>query len=168
MDEFLTVGRIVKPQGVRGEVKVAPFTDDPERFLNLKSVIVDGKSFKILSARVNGEAVFLALSGISDRNAAELLRNKDLKVLRSEQDSLAENVFYIVDVLGCSLYSGGALVGEIVDVFQSRVDVFTVKCTDGRTVRFPFLKDLLVCADVENKRIDVDAKRFNEVSCYEN
>lgn len=167
MNEFLTVGRIVKPQGVRGEVKIAPFTDDSNRFYDLKEVFIDDKTFKILSARISGDAVFLMLSGIYDRNAAELLRNKDLKVRRSDEPRLKENTFYIVDVLGCALYAGDKKIGEIIDVFKSRTDVFTVRCDDGRILRFPFLKDLLMSADTENKKIVVSEKRLEEVGCYE-
>ena len=167
MNEFLKIGRIVKPQGIRGEVKVAPFTDDSDRFYDLKEVYIDNKVYKILSARISGDAVFLMLSGVFDRDCAELLRNKELKVRRSDQPQLKENTFYIVDVLGCELYVGEKKAGEIVDVFKSRTDVFTVKCEDGRTLRFPFLKDLLVSADIENKKIVVNEKRLEEVGCYE-
>ena len=57
---------------------------------------------------------------------------------------------------------------EIIDIFSSRTDVITVKCTDGKIMRFPFLKDLVERVDVVSKEFVVFDKRLGEVSCYEN
>ena len=75
----------------------------------------------------------------------------------------------LLDIVGCNVFTDdGNEIGAVIDVFSSRTDVFTVKCVDGRTLRFPFLKDLVQEVDVVNKKITVKAKRLAEVSCYEN
>lgn len=168
MQEFLTIGVITKPQGIKGEVKVRPLTDDPTRFKKLKEVIVDGKSVKVLSARVILDGVLLLLDGVFDRNGAELLRGKELKVKRQNAVDLKEDNYFIVDILGSKVITDeNRTVGEVIDVTSAKTDIFTVKCIDGKIMRFPFLKTLLISVDVENKTILVSEKRLGEVSVYE-
>ena len=168
MQENLKIGVIVKPQGIKGEVKVQPFTDDINRFKKLKEVIIEDKTYKVLNAVVGGGSVFLSLSGIPDRNTAETFRGKFLYVTRENAVPLEQGRYFIVDIIGCALKTDlGETVGEITDVFSARTDVFTVKCVDGKIMRFPFLKDMIVNVDVSEKTVTVYEKRLKEVSCYE-
>ena len=166
--DVLKIGLITKPQGIRGEVKVQPLTDDPLRFKKLKEVLIENESYRVLNAKIGSDAVFLALSGVSDRNGAELLRGKFLCVKRADAVELKENTFFIADIIGCSLLTGDdETVGEVTDVTPAKTDIFTVRCSDGRVMRFPFLKDLLISVDVGKKIVRVKRKRLDEVSCYE-
>ena len=168
MQETLKIGVIVKPQGIRGEVKVQPLTDDINRFKKLKEVIIDQKIYHVLNCVIGGGTVFLALSGISDRNTAETFRGKFLCVTRENAVPLEEGRYFIVDIIGCKVVTdSGNYVGQVTDVFSARTDIFTLKCEDGRIMRFPFLKDLVQKVDVQEKLITVGEKRLNEVSCYE-
>ena len=168
MEQTLKIGVIVKPQGIRGEVKVQPLTDDINRFRKLKEVIIDDKTYRVTNAVIGGGTVFLSLSGVLDRNTSETFRGKFLRVTRENAVELEEGRYFIVDVVGCTLInSENEKIGEIVDVFSARTDVFTVKCVDGRIMRFPFLKDTVIKVDVNDKIIIADKKRLAEVSCYE-
>ncbi len=168
MQENLKIGVIVKPQGIKGEVKIQPFTDDINRFKKLKEVIIEDKVYKVLNAVIGGGTVFLSLSGIADRNTAETFRGKFLFVTRENAVPLEDGRYFIVDIIGCALKTdSGETVGEIIDVFSARTDVFTVKCVDGKIMRFPFLKDMIVNVDVSKKTVTVYEKRLKEVSCYE-
>ncbi len=167
MNKTLKIGLIVKPQGIRGELKVQPLTDDINRFKNLKEVIVEDKTFRVLNAVIGGNTVFISLDGIIDRNTAETFRGKFLCVTRENAIPLEEGRYFITDIVGCSVLSDGQNIGEIIDVFSARTDIFTVKCADGKIMRFPFLKDAVISVDVENKKVVVDKKRLSEISCYE-
>ncbi|MBE5734230.1 MAG: 16S rRNA processing protein RimM [Clostridiales bacterium] len=168
MQETLKIGLIVKPQGIRGEVKVQPLTDDINRFKNLKEVLIDGAKYRVLSSTIGGNVVFLAFSGINDRNQAEMLRGKFLCVTRENALPLEEGRYFIVDIIGCKIVTENCdCVGEVIDVFSARTDIFTVRCEDGRIMRFPFLLDTVKKVDVNAKIITVDKKRLGEVSCYE-
>lgn len=168
MQQNLKIGLIVKPQGIRGEVKVQPLTDDINRFNNLKEVIIDEKTYRVLSVTIGGGVVFLSLSGICDRNTAETFRGKFLCVDREHAIPLEKGRYFIVDVLGCTVeYEDGVAVGEVIDLFSARTDIFTLKCDNGRIMRFPFLNDVVKNVDVLNRKITVDRKRLAEVSCYE-
>ena len=80
MQKYLTVATILKPQGIRGEVKVMPFTDSAEDLKSFSKVIIDGTEYKVLACRAAGGYAYLTLRGVPDRNAAELLRGRDVLV----------------------------------------------------------------------------------------
>lgn len=168
MVETLRIGLIVKPQGVKGELKIQPLTDDINRFRKLKSVIIDEKTYPVTKVTVGGGVVFLSILGVNDRDMAEAYRGKFICVDRENAVPLKKDNYFIVDILGCKIITDlGEEVGEVIDVSSSRTDVFTVKCKNDKIMRFPFLKDLLVSVDVACKKIIVKANRLSEVSCYE-
>ena len=164
MEKTLTVGVIVKPQGIRGEVKVKPYTDDAEVFFGLKRVFTDGEEVKILSVRGGADAVFLGLKGVPDRNAAELLRGKELVIPREEAPAPAEGRYYIADLLGCTVVTEeGETLGVLSDIRQAATDVYTLK-REGKEVLFPAVKGVITDIDTGEKRITVCKKRFEEVA----
>ena len=167
MNDLFKIGVIVKPQGIRGDVKVQPLTDDINRFKNLKEVLIDGLSYHVSSVSIGGGMVFMELSGITDRNTAELFRGKFLCVKREDAIPLEEGRYFIADILGCKVITENKTIGEIIDITSSRTDVITVKCENGKIMRFPFLKDLVTNVDIVNKIFAVKEKRLSEVSCYE-
>ncbi len=167
MIQTLKIGLIVKPQGIRGELKIQPLTDDISRFKQLKEVIIDEKTYRVTACTLGGGTVFLSLFGIHDRNTAETFRGKFLHVTRENAVPLEEGRYFIADIIGCNLLVDDVVVGEITDVFSSRTDVFTIKCVDGKIMRFPFLKDAILSVDVQNKTIVADKKRLAEIACYE-
>lgn len=168
MADFIKIGLIAKPHGVRGEVKVNPFTDDLNRFFDLKKCIVDGVNYKVLGAKISSGQAILRLDGITDRDSAEGLRGKFISVNREDAVPLSEDSFFIDDIIGCSVFADDELVGKIVDVTTAKTDIFTVKTVDDRILRFPFLKDLLISVRVAEKKVLVKKQRLLEVSCYEN
>ena len=160
----MTIGEILKPQGIRGELKVKPFTDSAEVFYEFKRVFIDGEEYKILSVRIGDGAVFLGLKGVPDRNAAELLRGKELIIPREDAPVPEEGRYYIVDLLGCQLYTeAGELLGVLTDVRQAATDVYTIE-KDGKEILFSAVKGVITDVDVENKKIIVNSKRFQEVA----
>ena len=168
MLEFLKIGVVAKPQGIRGELRIEPLTDDVSRFSRLKEVFIDGNVYKVLSAKPAGRQAIVMLSGVADRNAAELFRGKFLCVKREDAVSLKENEYFIADVIGCKIVTeDGESVGEVTDVTSARTDVFTAKTPEGKTVRFPFLKDALCSVDVVSGVITIKSKRFSEIALYE-
>lgn len=169
MEEILKIGIIVKPQGVRGELKVQPLTDDIKRFINLKEVLIDGKEIKVLNSRLGAREVFITLSGVSDRNLAETMRGKFLCVNREDAVKLPENTYFVTDIIGCKLSFGENSFAEVIDVTEAKTDYFTAKLlSNGKIIRFPFLKEILVKVDIIKKEIILKEKRFNEVCVYEN
>lgn len=170
MEKRLTVGEILKPQGITGSVKVKPYTDDVKRFKTLKKVYIDGVEYQTLKTSVSPDAVIVWLKGVADRNAAELLRGKFIQVDRADAAPLEEGKYYIVDVIGSQVVTEtGKRVGVVTDISaKNYADVYTVERDNGKTVMFPLLKDLLISINVETKTVTVKEKRFGEVAVYEN
>ncbi len=164
MTDKLIVGEVLKPQGIRGELKIKPFTDDAQVFRAFSRVFVGETEYKVLSVRTGGGAVFLGLKGVADRNAAELLRGQQITVLREDAPVPEEGRYYIADLLGCRLVTQeGEVLGTLTDVRQAATDVYTVEM-DGKEVLFPAAEGVVTAVDVEGGVITVDKKRFYEVA----
>ena len=171
--EYLRIGWILRPQGVKGELKVQPLTDDPGRFRRLEKVWVetDGQyqphTPRGVSVRADG--VYLTLEGIESRNAAEALRGRYLCVDRAHAVKLPKGRYFVCDLLGCAVEdSGGKVLGKLSDILQNGpVDVYVVRTPQGGQILFPALKRLLSSVDIESRRIVVDEKVLPEVALYE-
>ena len=164
MEKMLTIGTILKPQGIRGELKVKPYTDYAEDFKGLKRIFLDGEEMKVLSVRIGAGAVFLGLKGVPDRNAAELLRGKDIVIPREDAPDPGEGRYYIADLLGSEFFTEtGERLGVLKDIRQAATDIYTLDM-NGKEVMFPAVKGVITSLDLENKKITVDKKRFDEVA----
>lgn len=161
------IGIIIKPQGIKGELKVKPLTDDPARFLSVRSISVEGAGEReVAGAAVRGDFVYLMLLGIEDRNAAETLRGKYLSVKTEQAYKKERGRYFISELLCAQVYIGDELIGTVSDISNfGSADVYTV--SGARTVRFPFLKRLIISVDTVSRRIVLDPVAFSEVSVYE-
>lgn len=163
MQDTIVIGEILKPQGIRGEVKVRPLLDDPADICSVKRVFIGGQEHKVLAARAGGGFAFLALSGVADRNAAELLRGKEISALRSEVPAPGEGRYYIVDVIGCEVVTeSGRRLGEIADILPAHTDVYVLK-EGEKEYMFPAAEGVIVDVDTEGGRVTVSEKRIGEV-----
>lgn len=166
----MDIGEVLKPQGIRGEIKVRPLTDNPLRFRMLKTVTVGGAPKRIQSARIADGAVYLKLEGVDDRNAAENLRGRFISVEREAAAPLSDGEFYIADLIGAELFArsddGVVPLGKILRIESfGAADVFTV---DGeKPFTFAFVKALAAEYDGEKNALTVDKARLDEVAVYE-
>ena len=163
----LIIAEVLKPQGIRGEIKVKTFTDAPENVKAFKTVYIDGNPYKILSFRVgNDGAAYLGLRGVPDRNAAELLRGKTIEGEREDGPILDEGQYYIVDILGllCETEEGEAL-GTVTDINNFSSDIYTIEKA-GKKILFPAVKGVIKRVDLENKKLIVDKTVFDEIAVY--
>lgn len=163
MPETIVIGEILKPQGVRGEVKVKPLLDDAADMRHFKKVYIGGKEYKVLSCRADAQAAYLALSGVADRDAAELLRGKQIEALRADAPALEEGRYYIVDIVGCDVIAdSGERLGQIADVIPAHTDIYVLHNGEKEGM-FPAADGIILEVDTESKIITVDKKRFFEV-----
>ncbi len=168
----MEIGKILKPQGIRGEVKVKPLTDDIARFSALKSVEIGEKAYRVGNVRYSGADVFVKLVGVDDRNSAELLRDKFISIDRAAAVALDDGEFFIADLVGVTLCTDSdgekKRVGKIVDVSSfGAADVFTVECDDGRSMSFAFVKTLNPSFDEAEMTFTVSESKLNEVAVYD-
>ena len=163
----LIIGEVLKPQGIRGELKIKTFTDYPEDVKAFKTVYIDDVAYKILSFRVGTDgAAYVGLRGIPDRNAAELFRGKKLEGEREDAPPLEDGQYYIVDILGlsCETESGEAL-GVVTDITNLASDVYTIEKA-GEKILFPAVKGVIKRVDLDDKKLIVDKAVFDEIAVY--
>lgn len=173
LEGFLSIGQVLRPQGLTGQVKIRPDTDDPGRFLALKHVYVpdrDGLAEKVDISQVSVRAgfVYLNLGGDSSVDMAEKRRGLMLFVPREEAVELGENENFIVDIIGCTLLdTRGKALGSVLDVLQPGAnDVYVVGTEKGRLL-VPALRHVILEVNTAHKTITADAERLWEVSLYE-
>lgn len=162
----IVVGKILKPQGIKGELKILPLTDNIERFRSVKYLIVKGQAKPVLSLRIMDNYVYVKLDGILDRNEAETYRDEFVSVKRQDAVKLDEGRHFIVDLLGCEIFADKESIGILDDVLQNtRTDIYVVK--GKRPAMFPVVDGLIALTDTDNKRIEVVKSRLEEVIVYE-
>ena len=168
----LMIGEVLKPQGIRGEVKVRPITNDPARFHGLDQVFVkQGDGFvprRVRVSRVDGDAVYMTFEGVIDRNGAEALRGLALYIDRAHSVELDEDTNFIADLIGCrGVTDKGRDLGVMTDVLQPGANDVYVFSGPAGEVLVPALRRVVIEADVENKRIVFDDARLGEVAVFD-
>lgn len=159
----LSVAVIVKPQGIRGEVKIKALCDSAEDLKDVKRVYIDGVEYGVLSVRAQGEIGYISLKGVFDRNQAELLRGKEIMAEREDMPELPEDTFYIADLIDCEVVTqNGEYIGKVISVTPARTDIYTLSTPKGE-LSFPSADGVIDTVDTENKKITVNKKRFKEV-----
>ncbi len=162
MQEYLEVGQIVNTNGLKGLLKINPFTDDITRFERLKTILVEHKKelleFEIESVRYQKKQVLLKLKGIDTIEEAEKYREDYLKIKRNKEEKLPEDTYYIVDLIGLDIYTeNGELLGKLDDIFSTGSnDVYVVKNSEGKQILLPAISDVIKNIDLEQKKIVVN------------
>ncbi len=163
--ERLTIGEVLKPQGIRGEIKIKTFTDTPDVVKKFGVVYIDDKEYKILSFRVGTDgSAYVGLRGVPDRNSAELLRGKKIEGNREDAPELEEGQYYIVDIIGLSCETqDGEFLGVVKSIVNLSSDVYTIEKA-GKSILFPAVKGVIVKVDLENKKVIVNKEIFDEIA----
>ena len=114
-NDKILVGKIVAPQGVRGEVRVQTYSDTPMDFQKFKvqSTKFNGGDFKFVRAVPNSSVIIAKIRGFDDRNAAETLRGTELFIGRDDLPKLNENEYYQTDLIGLSVNQRGNIIGRV-------------------------------------------------------
>ena len=138
-EDLLRVGVITSTHGIRGEVKVYPTTDDPNRFKKLKNYIIDGRREKINvtveSAKFFKQYVILKFKEFSNINDIESFVKCDLLVTRQNALPLKEGEYYICDLVGLNVITDtGMNIGKLKDVLETGANnVYIVEDENGNT-----------------------------------
>ena len=161
MQKRLEVGQIVNTFGIKGEVKVTPFTNDIKRFDDLKKVYVtskkDSKLYKVENVRYHKNMVLLKLEGINNPEDAEMLKNSYLEIDREDAIPLEEGTYFIADLIGLEVYSDeGNLLGKVEDIYNTGSnDIYVVKDELGKQILLPGIKEVIKDVQIENAKIIV-------------
>lgn len=171
MKRKIEVALVVKPQGIKGELKLKPLGDDASGLLGIKEVFLskdEETPTKVTKSwRYKGN-VFMALHGVTTRNEAENLRGKKLYIDMADAGELEEGVYYVADLIGCTVAdSTGKTLGTIREILQNgAADVYVIE--GGKNFMMPALKRVIMSTDIDKRIITVDETALSEVAVYEN
>ena len=155
--EKIKIGKIVNVVGLKGQVKVFCYTDNKEQFGELGQIWLDQKLYTIDSARLQGNVAVLKLKGVDDRNAAELLRGREVLICESELPKLPEGSYYVRELIGLQVEDeAGQRLGILSDVVQNTgQDLYEVSLETGKKVMIPAVKEFILDIDLNKKVIGV-------------
>lgn len=161
MQKYFEVGQIVNTFGIKGQLKVKPFTDDMKRFEELKTVYIckknEMKKVEIEDVKYNKQCVLLKVKGIEDLTEAEKYKGLFLKIDRKNAKKLPKDTYFIADILGLEVYTDeGELLGKVDDIFPTGAnDVYVVKNELGKQILLPSIPEVLKEIDLEKGKVIV-------------
>ena len=152
--EFLEAGKIVSTHGLKGEMRLQPWSDDVAFLSSFESVYLDkngGDERKIISAKAHKNICLLCLEGVDSIEKAESLRNKIVYIKKSSA-SLEEGSFFIDDIIGIDIKdeNGGEVLGTVTDIQSYPAnDVWFVNTPDKKQVLIPNVPDIIKKVSLE-------------------
>ena len=155
------VGQIVNTQGLKGEVRVYPFTDEIDRFDDLKGFYL-GKDlntiWEVERVRYKGNMVIMKIKNIDTVEMAEKLKNKFMYVSRENGRELEEGEYFISDMIGIDVYTvDGKHVGVLNDVLQySANDVYVVQGLENQEYMIPAMIKFVPEIDMDERKMIID------------
>lgn len=159
--QYFEIGQIVNHFGIKGMVKVNPFTDDISQFEEMKTILVDKKGnlqeMQIEEVKYSKKQVLLKLKGIETVEEAEKYRNCYLKLPREKARKLPKNTYFIADLIGLEVYTEeGNLLGKVDDIYNTGAsDIYVIKDELGRQILLPAIKEVIKQVDLEQEKIVV-------------
>lgn len=167
---YLAVGQVLRPQGLQGEVKLRPDTDDPARFLGFDVLYQKTPSgcfapVNVRNVSIRKGFVYLTLDGDASLGQAESRRGLILYIDRAHAAPLKAHENYIADMIGCQLIdTQNRIIGRLKEILQpGSNDVYVVATPEGDLL-IPALRHVILDVDTQTKRITVDEARLSEVA----
>lgn len=161
MNKYLELGQIVNTRGLRGEVKVNSYSEDPNRFEKIKNVILklkgQEKEYEIEKVSYTKNQVVLKFKNVNTIEEAEKLRNAIILIDRDKLGKLPEDVYYIADLIGLDVYTDkNEYLGRVDDIFNTKSnDVYVVKDDLGKNKLLPGIPEVIKEISLENGKIIV-------------
>jgi 16S rRNA processing protein RimM len=161
-DDRLTLARVVRPHGIRGEVAATILTDFPERLTKLREVwLWDGRTeprrAEVLRCRLStsrGGHAIIHFAGVDTTNAAEKLRGLEVQVPLSTRTPLPASSYYISELVGCEVWERGEKLGAVRSVQQVGTPVLEIDTPEGELL-VPLAQEICTRIDTSARRIEV-------------
>ena len=157
MKKYLEVGKIVSVHGLKGDVKVEPWCNEPEFICDFDRLYSkDGKKeYEIESSRVQKNMVIMKLKGVDSVEDGQAMRNKILFMDRNDVE-LEDGFYFFQDLIGLNVIDADSQeeYGKIEDIFQTGAnDVYQIKSDEGRSYYIPAIADVIVKTDIDDGKM---------------
>jgi 16S rRNA processing protein RimM len=169
MQEYLMIGAVLKPQGIRGEVKIRPYAARVEMFSSWDTLYLESRGVyspvPCRVTRIHEGFVYAVLGNCCSADDAEKYRGRELFVDRAHAAPAEEGADYIADLIGCEAVDGaGNVLGTLTDVLQyGSVDTWVFKTPEG-SLMAPALLAVFPRVETAARRIHVNAEKLREVA----
>ena len=149
--QYIEAGEIVTTHGVRGEVKVLCWLDDPEMLCEFDRCRIDGKEFEMEQVRVQKTCNLVKLQGIDTMEAAQAMRGKTIELYREDID---EEVIFAAELIGMEVFTEDCCIGKIKEVLDYPGNsVYVVR--GEHEYMIPAVKQFILDTDMEGNRMQV-------------
>lgn len=151
--EKIEIGKIVAAHGIRGEVRILNWSEDPNRFASLERVYLSGSEapYKVEKARPNGTVSIVKLAGVETRNDADALRGRMVFITEEDLPELPEDVWYVRDLIGLTVVDAdtGETVGTLAEVIQNTAqDIYRIEREGAGDVLVPVVEEFVKDVDL--------------------
>jgi 16S rRNA processing protein RimM len=154
VEQRISVGKILGPHGVKGEVKVLPLTDFPRRFQKNKMFWIDSvqKKMQVETVRTQGAFLLMKFIGIEQREDAEKIKNALIQVEHSETIKLPPGQYYHFEIMGLKVFKkNGEFIGRVQEILETGAnDIYIVERDDKEKLLVPALKKVVTEIDIAN------------------
>lgn len=156
--EFITIGQVLAPWGIRGKLKVGILTDFPERFSPGETIYINGKPTTIESTEWHKGNALVKVKGIETLDAAEELTGRYVEISPAQSRPLAEGQYYHYQIIGLKVVTtDGREIGTVTNVLTSTVnDIYVVKGKEGE-ILIPALADVIKSIDLDKRVMVIEA-----------
>ena len=158
MDKYIEIGKNINTYGIKGQLKIVPYTDNIKRFEKLKKIYINEKEYLIENVKYIKNIVILKLQGINTIEQAEEYRNLYMYIDRKDAIKLPKDTYFIRDLIGIEVYTNdGEKLGIIDDIFKTGSnDVYVVRNSLGKQILLPAISSVIEKIDLENKKVTVN------------
>lgn len=159
--DYILIGKVVNIHGIKGEVKIYPYTDDIDNLSNIDKLYLDEKlslEYNVENCRVHKNMLITKFKEISDPDVALKLKDKNVYIPKSDLEELEEGTYYIFDLIGIEIFDMDQnKIGVLEDVQNSGAnDVYEINTTDNKKIYLPAIHGVIKKVDIKNKKMYVD------------
>ena len=164
-DKWMLIGKIVAPQGLKGDIRLKPSSDFPERFTEpgrrwiQKTNEVPTQIELIKGTPIPGKSIYvLSIEGISSRSAAEKIIGWNLVIPVNNRPNLKNDEYHYFDLIGLEVREGEnkILIGHVTDLIKGGNDILEIKLVEGKKVLVPFVKEIVPEIYIKEKWLLID------------
>jgi len=170
-DQLIIIGKITKPVGLKGELRVLSITDFPDRFKKLKDVyLLNQEETELLTNSYTGEIKFsiknvtvsdtilrITFDQYDSVEKVTFLKSCLICIPEKDRYKLPKNVYYFYDLIGCDIYEKGEMLGTLKKIENyGSAELFSVQTREGNIILIPFIKEFVKNVDLNKRRISVE------------
>ncbi len=159
-DNFVIIGKIAKPHGIRGEVKVYSYSEQPENFRHYKNIVLQEpagngtENYRVVKSRELGKLAILQLEGVTSREAAEALQGSTVWLEKTDFPQLQPDDYYWHQMIGLQVCTEtGRELGKVISLFSTRAHDVLVVTGGGREYLIPVNAEIINGIDIQEGRL---------------